>query len=269
MSAIIKLGLSADQKIFRKRVIGGSDANIIMGGHEDRILRLWQEKRGEVDAEDLSDVLPVQMGSFTEPLNCHWFEKTTGRKVTHRGDERLSIDWPFMACTLDGLTDDGTTIFEAKHVSAFAKEDEIITRYLPQLTHNMLVCEVDKAVLSVFYGTMKYAHYGFDLDAIYSGALIDTERHFWHCVETGEAPVASAVPAPKPEAVRSVNMTGNNEWASSAVDWLKNAGPAKKFIAAEKSIKALAPDDAKEAFGNGITISRNKAGSLSIKPKKD
>jgi predicted phage-related endonuclease len=34
--------------------IGGSDARIIMGKNEDGLLRLWREKRGELEAEDLS-----------------------------------------------------------------------------------------------------------------------------------------------------------------------------------------------------------------------
>src|SRR5574340_1019565 len=164
----IQLGLTAEQKTFRKRVIGGSDANTIMSGDSERILRLWQEKRGEIEPEDLSDVLPVQMGSFTEPFNRLWFEKRTGLEVIDAGREVLSIDNPFMACTLDGMvTEDGETmVWEAKHVSAFAKPDEIKARYLPQLTHNMIVTGAEQAILSVFYGTLKYEFYRFDLDPI-------------------------------------------------------------------------------------------------------
>ena len=34
--------------------IGGSDARIIMGDDEAGLIRLWREKRGEVESEDLS-----------------------------------------------------------------------------------------------------------------------------------------------------------------------------------------------------------------------
>ena len=34
--------------------IGGSDARIIMGDDEAALMRLWREKRGEVEPEDLS-----------------------------------------------------------------------------------------------------------------------------------------------------------------------------------------------------------------------
>ena len=38
----------------RRTYVGGSDARIIMGQDEARLLRLWREKRGEVQPEDLS-----------------------------------------------------------------------------------------------------------------------------------------------------------------------------------------------------------------------
>src|SRR6202171_5952062 len=74
----------------RRTFIGGSDARIIMGDDEDALIRLWREKRGEVEPEDLSDNLIVQLGSVTEDLNRHWFERNTkfaqprslGRKVS-------------------------------------------------------------------------------------------------------------------------------------------------------------------------------------------
>jgi hypothetical protein len=56
---------SADSRYF----IGGSDARIIMGADEDALLRLWREKRGEAELEDLSGNLIVQLGVATEALN--------------------------------------------------------------------------------------------------------------------------------------------------------------------------------------------------------
>ena len=47
----------------RRSFIGGSDARIIMGGDEAALVRLWKEKRGEVEPEDLSGNLIVQLGA--------------------------------------------------------------------------------------------------------------------------------------------------------------------------------------------------------------
>lgn len=98
--------LTNEQKEFRRHGIGGSDANTIMGGDPEKVLRLWKEKRGEIEPEDLSSVLPVRMGSFTEPLNIQWFEEQTGKVVTHNGDQRKSTEYPWMLCTLDGECDE-------------------------------------------------------------------------------------------------------------------------------------------------------------------
>jgi hypothetical protein len=46
----------------RRHFIGGSDARIIMGANEDALLRLWREKRGEIESEDLSANLVGQLG---------------------------------------------------------------------------------------------------------------------------------------------------------------------------------------------------------------
>src|SRR5215831_17197017 len=50
----------------RRYFIGGSDARTIMGEDETALLRLWREKRGEIEPEDLSGNLVVQLGVATE-----------------------------------------------------------------------------------------------------------------------------------------------------------------------------------------------------------
>jgi hypothetical protein len=49
---------------------------IIMGQDEKALVRLWQEKRGEIGPEDLSTNLIVQLGLVTEDLNRRWYERT-------------------------------------------------------------------------------------------------------------------------------------------------------------------------------------------------
>lgn len=255
--------LTAEQIVFRQRGIGGSDANTLSSGDDDRIMRLWREKRGETQPDDLSDVLAVQMGSFTEPLNRSWFTKQTGRAVTHDGDHRMSLDEPFMLCNLDGLTDNGATVWEGKHLSAFTKEDDALARYLPQLTHNMIVCGLKRAVLSCFFGNAKFACFDVALDPIYAAQLIAAERDFWECVETGRAPVAVYVAAPV-EPIRTADMTGRNDWAAAAADWIRTRQTAQDHTAAAKALKGMVEADVIRAFGHGLEIKRDKRGALSI-----
>jgi predicted phage-related endonuclease len=65
LDSSIKTGSRCDRRSF----IGGSDARTIMGDDESALLRLWREKRGEVEPEDLSCNLIVQLGAATEQLN--------------------------------------------------------------------------------------------------------------------------------------------------------------------------------------------------------
>ena len=44
------------------------------------VVRLWQEKRGEVEPRDLSHNLVVQLGAVTEELNRRWYEANTGQR---------------------------------------------------------------------------------------------------------------------------------------------------------------------------------------------
>src|SRR3954454_21776993 len=98
----------------RRHFIGGSDARIIMGSDEPALLRLWQEKRGEAEPEDLSGNLLVQFGRATEELNRRWFERETGRRLggVQRFMRHPTLEW--MGATLDGLVQDETALFEAK-----------------------------------------------------------------------------------------------------------------------------------------------------------
>jgi len=263
------MSLTEKQKAFRKQGIGGSDANIIMGGDAERIIRLWKEKRGEIEPEDLSRVLPVRMGSFTEEFNITWFEEETGKVVTRQGEQIISGTEHFMLCTLDGETtwERGLAVFEAKHVSAFQTEEAIQERYFPQVQHCMRVCGHQKAYLSVFFGTMKWKLFEIDADPIYQGQMIAAERNFWECVQNGTPPVAVEIKAPV-EAIRKVDMTGHNSWADAAGDWHMHYGPAKAFEAATKRIKELVEPDVQEAFGHGIKASRSKSGSITIRKEK-
>src|SRR5512135_112008 len=77
-----KLGSVRTEHIGRRYFIGGSDARIIMGNDEAALLRLWREKRGEVEPENLSGNLIVQLGLATEELNRRWYEANSGQALT-------------------------------------------------------------------------------------------------------------------------------------------------------------------------------------------
>jgi len=128
------------QNADRRSFIGGSDARIIMGDDEPALLRLWREKRGEVEPEDLSANLIVQLGTVTEHLNRHWYERNTGQVIT--GVQRRVIHpvkrW--MAATLDGMVEGTGAVFEAKFMLPWSfSEEGAAEKHMAQLQHNMWV----------------------------------------------------------------------------------------------------------------------------------
>src|SRR5260370_36659327 len=141
----------------RRSFVGGSDARIIMGGDEPALIRLWREKRGEVEPEDLSGNLIVQLGTVTEGLNRSWYERNTGRRVTavQRHVKHSAITW--MAATLDGLVEEIGAVFEAKFMLPWSfSEEAAAKKYMAQLQHNMWVTHYRQAVLSSATGGGKW-----------------------------------------------------------------------------------------------------------------
>ena len=124
----------------RRCFIGGSDARIIMGPDEAALIRLWREKRGEVEPEDLSSNLIVQLGAATEELNRSWYERNTGRRIgdVQRRVRHSAIPW--MAATLDGIVEGTDAVFEAKFMLPWSfSEEAAAEKYMAQLQHNMWV----------------------------------------------------------------------------------------------------------------------------------
>src|SRR6202048_4733390 len=110
----MQFGQKVDRHFDRRSFIGGSDVRIIMGSDEAALLRLWREKRGEAEPEDLSGNLIVQLGVATEELNRAWYERNTGRSVRDvpRLVKHSAIPW--MVATLDGIVEGAEAVFEAK-----------------------------------------------------------------------------------------------------------------------------------------------------------
>lgn len=264
----ISYGLSGADLADRKAFINASEAPTIVAGEPAAVMRLWEEKTGRAEPEDLSGVLPVQLGSYTEPFNAAWFERTTGLQVT---DRQKVIKSGFLRATLDGMTtyQDAPCVWEAKHIGAFSKVDDAVQRYFPQVFVQMHLSGARQAILSILHGTQNYEWVHVEFDDAYWSAVLARLNDFHTCVAFDQPPHDMApLEAPKPTTFKPYDMTGHNEWASHAADWLVTKAAADTFKAAEKNIKALVPEDASEVTGHAIIVKRSKAGALSIRGAK-
>ena len=247
--------------------IGGSDARIIMGDDEDKLVRLWREKRCEVEPEDLSENLIVQLGTVTEDLNRRWYERNTGRAIK---DVQRRLQHPvhkWMAATLDGLVDPGGAVFEAKFMLPWTfSEEAAAEKHLAQLQHNMWVANSRVAALSIITGGGKWVEMTVQADPLYQHLLLTAEKKFWRCVQDGEPPHLFGVEPPRPraEAVRVVDMSGSNSWAELTAIFRRTRTPHQEHEGAKSDLKKLVPEDAREAFGHGLRAKRSKSGAVSF-----
>jgi predicted phage-related endonuclease len=230
-------------------------------------LRLWREKRGEVEPEDLSGNLIVQLGVATEELNRHWYQVNAGQVLTdvQRQIRHPALRW--MAATLDGRVEATGAVFEAKFMLPWAfSEEAAAEKYMPQLQHNMWVVASRTAVLSVITGGGKWVEILAHADPLYQHLIVTAERKFWRCVDSGEQPQLFGVEPPKPrlEAARVVDMASSNAWAEFAAVFTRTRQAHLEHEQAKAELKGLVPEDAKEAIGHGVRAKRSKSGAISF-----
>jgi predicted phage-related endonuclease len=251
----------------RQSFIGGSDARVIMGSDEAALLRLWREKRGEIKPEDLSGNLIVQLGLATEALNRHWYERNTGQSIksVQRHLRHPVLRW--MGATVDGIVAGSGTVFEAKFMLPWTfSEEAAAEKHMAQVQHNMWAANSRAAALSVITGGGKWVEIKIAADPVYQHLLLTAEKKFWRCVESGEPPRLFGVEPPRAriEAVRMVDMSSSNAWAEFSAVFRRTKEAYLEHENAKVELKALMPEDAKEAIGHGIRAKRSRSGAVSF-----
>jgi len=171
------------------------------------------------------------------------------------------------AATLDGRVDATGAVFEAKFMLPWNfSEEAAAEKHMAQLQHNMWVTASRTAVLSIITGGGKWVEIAISADPLYQHLLLTAERKFWRCVESGEPPHLFGVEPPRPrvEAVRTVDMSGSNAWAEFANLYRVTHDAAVDHDRAKAELKALVPEDAREASGHGLRAKRSKSGAISF-----
>jgi hypothetical protein len=302
----MNLGLSATQVADRRRYVQAGDADAVMAGDWQR---LWRIKRGEEAEDDLSGKLPVQLGSYTEPLNLAWCQKQTGRKIYYYTDNPLmaaiwkhlankdaispecqvSGRYPWMACNLDGMstTPQGhRCVIDAKHVGR--ADEQALLRYSAGMTHQATVMGVDWWALSFFVGNSRWEVVYQEVDAMYQAELVAKEEMFWSYVVSGDEPPdmrPSLPPKPQPK-LRQISVPIENDEVYEALcrqnNWLPEAcgkirtfgethAAATRHAITREELKATVPDDVGELVRGRFRLARTKAGAvtMSLKPMED
>lgn len=253
----------------RSEGVGSSDAKRIVDGDW---LRLYEEKVGLREPDDLSGVFRVQLGIYTESFHLDWLERKYDCRISRPMSREYCADFPLMFAHLDGWHDQRGLPVETKHSSSDARLRDKAVYYMPQLQHTMAVTNAPALLFSVIAGNSEPEWCEVARNDEYIAELQGLITSFWWHVENKVPPeitpsaklaevqkIGATVPI---DGLRAYDMTGDNQWASHAADYAAHMAAAKVFEDAKAGLKALVPADACECSGHGITIKRDKRGSL-------
>jgi hypothetical protein len=172
-----------------------------------------------------------------------------------------------MGATVDGIVAGSGTVFEAKFMLPWTfSEEAAAEKHMAQVQHNMWVSNSRAAALSVITGGGKWVEIKLAADPLYQHLLLTAEKKFWRCVESGEPPRLFGIEPPRAriEAVRIVDMSSSNTWAEFSAVFQRTRAAHLEHENAKAELKALMPEDAKEAIGHGIRAKRSRSGAVSF-----
>ena len=279
--------LTPERLAERRSTLRGSCINILAGGDYKRIDRLFKEKTGELEPEDLSGKWPIQFGQCTEILNLYTFEQKNGVKIDSYQRVVRSPTEPWMAATLDGATYlGGRVLIDAKWTAGRPVEGEEwsdvlprIVRYnTPQLHWGARILgeiegrRIERGVLSIIRGANPPTTHVIELKQSYTDHLIELGRTFMEGVKKGEMPFidfSEEPPVPVEERQpydmeKDVAPVKQRAWKRNADVWLQTKGAADSFKQADKNLKLLIPRDASTASGAGISVRVSSNGAKRI-----
>ena len=260
----------------RKGFIGGSDCVKIMQGEW---LELWQVKTGRAESADLSDVLPVQLGIWTESFNLNWFEQRYGCVLhNHQYEFEQNIGGIPAKGTVDAMVKgmhvsktelSGLAIVEAKHTNAYTNMDEQLARYMPQIQLYCHRSNVDGAYLSVIFGNSKWEAVYVRYDEEYFNSMWAVVSDFWGYVVRDEEPIGVDTQALSIDGIPLDEMvardaTHDNAFVDAAVTYIQGYEQNRTWENAKKDLKAMVADNEREVYCDYLTIKRDKRGSLRI-----
>lgn len=181
----------------RKYITGTSAYRAVLGER----WKVWAEKAGVIEPENLDHVERVTCGRFLEPAIRALYESETGRRVFDWGTMYASRRWPHAACTIDGLTEvDGKTrLVEIKNIDAWCRKyydpdwrqwrHPHAAKKLVQVQHSMAVLGLESADLVALFGGNTFRVYTIERhDAYIDWLMAETLKLHVMIVDSVEPP---------------------------------------------------------------------------------
>jgi putative phage-type endonuclease len=247
-----RLDLKQDSKEwhnYRKKMIGASDASVIMELNPWRTpYQLWQEKLGLIACQPMNEYM--KRGKDLESVALQILNaelQTDMQPIVFVHD---SID--YMMASMDGYDLERKIACEIKcptgadHETAL--QGKIPEKYMPQLQHQMEVCELDW----IYY----FSYNGIDniLLKVYRNEkyiknLKAQERIFWQCLDNLECPKLID---------RDFIERRDDEWKDACEKWIDINAKISQLCEEEKSLRnsLIQMSNNKNTMGYGVKLSK-------------
>lgn len=187
--------LTEQQKINRRKAIGGSDVPIIMGYSSFKTpAQLWMEKRGQLEFDDVQSP-QAYWGTMLEDLVRQEFIKRNNVYV-EQPDTVIHPKYNFLQGNLDGFVLNDNAVLEIKTANAFNAHEwgqegqEIPQRYILQIAFYCMLKNASKAYCVVLIGGQDYREYVYHRNEWLEDEILEACLKFWDMVQSGEQPPA-------------------------------------------------------------------------------
>ena len=174
--------------IDRHKGLGGSDSSALMQTNVTPIHELWELKTQRMPGADLSDILPVQIGTLTEEFNLKWFTKQTG--IYSEPYPMEFIMEGFRMAHFDGWCPKERAIIECKHTNHYNKLEHVKVRYYAQIQHYLMLAQLNVCYLSVLFGNARWEYCAIPSHKEYQDILNYRQNKFWDMVVNDKEPTA-------------------------------------------------------------------------------
>lgn len=266
----------------RKRGIGSSDAAAAVGLHPYKApLTLWLEKTGrdaglpKVDPND--ETSPMYWGTLLEPIVAAHYTRRTGLRVRRINAVLQHPQEPWMLANVDRevIGSPDVQLLECKtagYHGARLWEDGVPEYVQLQVLHQLAVTGKQAADVAVLICGQELRIHRIERDEKVIAQLIELERRFWRCVETGTAPPADGSDSAD-QALRalypqdngqSLDLSGDFEMSAAFSDLLALRELLSTTIQREAAVKQRIQQRMGEA-----TKARFDSGDVSWKRSKD
>ena len=249
-----------------------SQAPIICNGKPAQIYALWEERIGQKAPPDLSESLPVYLGTILEQPMLDWMQRKSGNEITERQRYVEHPTLPHISATLDGYRAVHDAIVEFKVPGPFRKRSEILTWYQPQLIVQMGCRQCNNGVLAILQGHEHILELEIVRNEEYEREVWERVTAFQICCETWSPP-STMPPLVAPELWRNVDLTVEQpNWGPDMINrllqWSETREAARLHDQSKKDIKELLPEDVGLVTYGDFSVRKAKNRAVTVREKE-